>query len=160
EELSDLFDAILVKPARSNLLRQKVATILGKGHDGANASESEDKASSPTEHDHAKPDPIAETTAPTPTPATTTTPSQAGPNGAERKAIRILVADDNAVNHKLIAAMLANGGYEIEVAEDGRKAVDAYRKSLPDLVLMDVSMPRLDGLEATAEIREIERDLG
>ena len=70
--------------------------------------------------------------------------------------ITVLVAEDNEVNRRVIAAMLADGGYDVHFAHDGVQAVDAYRKLLPDIVLMDVSMPNLDGLGATAQIRQME----
>jgi len=70
--------------------------------------------------------------------------------------ITVLVAEDNDVNRRVIAAMLADGGYNVHFAHDGVQAVEAYRKLSPDIVLMDVSMPNLDGLGATAQIRKLE----
>ncbi len=74
--------------------------------------------------------------------------------------VRILVADDNAINRRVIAAMLANGGFDVHFAADGDEAVEAYRKLTPDIVFMDVSMPKLDGYGATAQIRKIEERHG
>ncbi len=76
------------------------------------------------------------------------------------KKVRILVADDNAINRRVIEAMLANGGYDVHFAADGDEAVEAYRKLAPDIVFMDVSMPKLDGYGATAQIRKIEESQG
>ena len=78
------------------------------------------------------------------------------PAADESGKITVLVAEDNEVNRRVIAAMLADGGYDVHFAHDGVQAVDAYRKLLPDIVLMDVSMPNLDGLGATAQIRQME----
>lgn len=66
---------------------------------------------------------------------------------------RILVAEDHPTNRKLMALLLSHFGYEVSFAEDGREAVDAVAQGAFDLVLMDVQMPRMDGVAATREIR-------
>jgi len=66
---------------------------------------------------------------------------------------RILVADDNAMNLDIIRTRLAAHGYEILIAADGEEALDAARRERPDLILLDIMMPKLDGLEVCRRIR-------
>jgi signal transduction histidine kinase/DNA-binding response OmpR family regulator len=75
----------------------------------------------------------------------------------ERNRIRILLAEDNAVNQTLAVRILEKRGYSVVVAPDGQSAVDAYRSGGFELILMDIQMPGMDGYAATAAIRDLEK---
>ena len=70
------------------------------------------------------------------------------------KPLRVLVADDIASNRTIVGSFLAHLNCIPLYAEDGVEAVDMFRRESPDVVLMDVNMPRMNGIEATREIRQ------
>ena len=72
----------------------------------------------------------------------------------------MLVAEDNATNQKLVLALLKQRGHEVVVVGNGRQAVEKSAAQPFDVILMDVQMPEMGGLEATAAIRARERDAG
>jgi signal transduction histidine kinase/CheY-like chemotaxis protein len=74
--------------------------------------------------------------------------------------LRILVAEDNLVNQRLVVRLLEKRGHRVALAATGQEAVEALNKGTFDLVLMDVQMPEMDGLDATQIIREKEKKTG
>ena len=89
-------------------------------------------------------------------------PTQVEPEASEQSvgSLKILLAEDNVVNQLTATTMLEKLGHSVEVANNGREAVDKLAASEFDLVFMDVQMPELDGLSATKEIREGEQASG
>ena len=78
---------------------------------------------------------------------------------SERK-LRILLTEDNLVNQKLAVKLLEKSGHNVHVAGNGKEALEAFRKGTFDLILMDVEMPEMNGLEATSLIRKAEKKTG
>ncbi|MGM0375524.1 MAG: response regulator [Bacteroidota bacterium] len=74
--------------------------------------------------------------------------------------ITLLLVEDNVLNQKLIFLTLSKYGFQIDVANNGKEAVNRLEKKDYDIILMDLMMPVMDGLEATHEIREKEKDSG
>ncbi|MBT3209981.1 MAG: response regulator [Bacteroidetes bacterium] len=70
--------------------------------------------------------------------------------------LQILLAEDNVINQKVAVYNLQKFGHEIDIAENGKIAVEKYQKNKYDAILMDIHMPEMSGIEATAEIRRIE----
>ena len=69
----------------------------------------------------------------------------------------MLLAEDNIVNQRVAVGLLSQRGHHVTVANNGREALEAMERETFDLVLMDIQMPEMSGLEATAAIRELER---
>ena len=72
--------------------------------------------------------------------------------------MKVLVVDDQATNRAILTWLLEDDGHEICEAQDGQEAINAYKKEDVDIVLMDVMMPVMDGLEATKKIKELQVD--
>jgi DNA-binding response OmpR family regulator len=75
------------------------------------------------------------------------------PEGTEQE--RVLVVDDQAVNLELLSHILAAAGYEVQVASSGARALQVAQADPPDIVLLDVIMPGLSGLEVAERLKEL-----
>jgi hypothetical protein len=79
---------------------------------------------------------------------------------AAPRRLRLLAAEDNKTNQLVFAKMLAGLDIDLVFADDGQDAVEKFRDLRPDIVFTDISMPRMDGKQAAAEMRRIEAELG
>jgi signal transduction histidine kinase/CheY-like chemotaxis protein len=91
--------------------------------------------------------------------AATTLPTQRAETQSLRKA-RVLLAEDNVVNQRVAVGLLTRRGHQVTVAATGREAIAALEREAFDLVLMDVQMPEMGGIEATGAIRARESETG
>ncbi len=78
----------------------------------------------------------------------------------DRMPLRVLLAEDNPVNQRVAARLLEKWGHVVVLAEDGARAIEEFQKQRFDLILMDVQMPKMDGVQATAAIRQREKITG
>lgn len=72
--------------------------------------------------------------------------------------MKVMLAEDSRSNQMLISAYIEDFGHQVTVVDDGQAALDAFKHDRPDLILMDVSMPIMDGITATKKIRELCND--
>ncbi len=126
--------AILTKPARSTLLRETISEVRAKARRTMRAEQ---------------PAPEAKGAVPA-------ARAEVVPDGE----IDILVAEDNEVNQLVLRQILDGTGRRYMVAENGREALALWRSRHPALIIMDVSMPEMNGLEATEAIRRAEAEEG
>lgn len=94
------------------------------------------------------------------TAARTSTISCREPEKISDRALSVLVAEDNQINQRVLTALLSRLGHTFDLVADGAAAIEAVKRSRYDVVLMDCQMPRVDGFEATAEIRRLPGSAG
>jgi len=121
-----LFCSILTKPVKQHILSKYVAEELSKHKNS-----------------------VANVQAQTDTPA-----NKLQDSFSQKYPLNILVAEDNPMNQKLIMKVLSRLGYEADLAVDGSEALEFVNKKPFDIILMDIQMPKMDGLEATVLIKE------
>jgi PAS domain S-box-containing protein len=121
------FSGFLAKPVRRARLLQMMARLLGESPDGKGSDKKKPKMH-----------------------------TQYSVREAMKHSVRILLAEDNLVNQKLAVMMLSKAGYSVEVAENGKCAVEKFSEAPKDfdLIFMDVQMPEMDGKEATQALRK------
>ena len=100
-------------------------------------------------------EPIAEKTVTEPA-----TPKLPGAPADEPRKMRVLAAEDNKTNQLVFRKMVKQLDFDLTFANNGEEAVEAYKQIQPDLIFMDISMPRMDGREATQAIRALEAETG
>ncbi|HUV32201.1 MAG TPA: response regulator, partial [Devosiaceae bacterium] len=146
----------LVKPARASLLLDTMITVLQDAHDANKAAEAADAEATDTE--------TTEEGAAAGPPAPIRTQAGKGDGKAVvrqgRSGLMILVAEDNDVNQIVVEQILLDAGHAYAIVENGKLALEQFIAERPDLVLMDVSMPDMNGLEATKAMRQAELDAG
>jgi signal transduction histidine kinase/ActR/RegA family two-component response regulator len=79
---------------------------------------------------------------------------------AAEGSLRLLAAEDNATNQQVLAAVMGSLGIEVDIVADGRAAFEAWRAGAYDLILMDIQMPVMDGIDSARAIRAAEQELG
>ena len=117
-------DGYLIKPVRSDLLRDAIATILAESGNSREMTTSHRIRDLKTQ-----------------------------PSRAAAKTYHVLLAEDNEINQRVVEQMLMDSPIKLTLAANGREAVELYRDIGADVILMDVSMPEMDGYEATELIR-------
>ena len=147
-------DAHLIKPVRSSILLETLVATIQKRRAGGGFETGADRAPDRRggEARRGRPAPAAR---PSALSGVRETATRADPGRTD-----ILVAEDNEVNQLVFTQILAETGLSFEIVANGRLAVEAWQERRPGMILMDVSMPEMNGLQATAAIRAAEAESG
>jgi signal transduction histidine kinase/DNA-binding response OmpR family regulator len=137
-------DAHLIKPTRSSVLFEAIVSNIGKRNLATDTVPPESVADVVKRPEHR---------------LTVVTGGQAA-HTTNNDPVDILVAEDNEVNQLVFRQILGETSLRFVIVEDGEKALEAYQSLNPRLILMDVSMPRMNGLQATDAIRKLEAENG
>lgn len=148
------FDAHLMKPVRARLLRKTLADVVHT----ARAKRAHHNRAEPSRHDQPQAGPQKSAAAPSGEPMTVSA-------GLERESVGgdgldVLIAEDNDVNQIVFTQILQQTGLTFRIVDNGKKAVQAWRSDNPSVILMDVSMPVMNGHQATQLIRAEEDEAG
>lgn len=139
-------DAQLIKPARSSALLEALVASIQRRRAPTLTPQQAAEAQVPARDENAPPANV--------------TRLRNGQRPAGESGLDILVAEDNEVNQMVFSQILAETNLTFEIVGNGRRAVAAFGERRPRMILMDVSMPEMNGLEATGEIRKLERGTG
>ncbi|MBI1622319.1 PAS-domain containing protein [Aquamicrobium zhengzhouense] len=140
-------DAHLIKPARSSALLEAIVATIQKHRQRPEEIVEQAAAEAPRLSENAEKRPVSKPTLKVVPPPTE--------DGLQHK-VDILVAEDNEVNQLVFTQILGETGLSFQIVGNGRLGVEAYSQLRPRMILMDVSMPEMNGLEATARIRQLE----
>ncbi|MEW9805782.1 PAS domain-containing protein [Mesorhizobium sp. ZMM04-5] len=144
-------EAQLTKPARSSVLLETIVSAIQK-HKAAHGVDDCD--------DQVPAEPVRLDVTPPPEPSHAVEVTDVCRLSNLGSKVDILVAEDNEVNQLVFTQILTETGYSFQIVGNGRLALQAFHDLNPRMILMDVSMPEMSGLEATAAIREAETDTG
>ncbi|WP_264211595.1 response regulator [Leisingera thetidis] len=146
-EIRQLVNGVLQNPVLRADLFSQLARLSGSAP-GPDGDAAEQAAPEP---------PAAAGAVARPGPPAAAAPEPPGrPAGPEARRVRVLAAEDNKTNQLVFSKMVKELNIELEFANNGLEAVEVFKTFHPDLIFMDISMPMMDGKEATAQIRRIE----
>ena len=150
--------SIAAKPSEVETPTETALPVFGSKRRAAPSVVATEPASTPPDQAVPTPVEVSPTVATTQEPEPVRTPCV--PASQDTRAMRVLAAEDNKTNRLVFSKLVKTLDIELEFATDGLEAVDLFKSFRPDLVFMDISMPGMDGKEATRNIRAYEAENG